>query len=262
MYWIYSLPNWLFALLTILLFVAFSLVGLLISRKRIRRMHVIRSYNDIVGFYLATVTVLYGVTLGLLAIGAWTTYTETEAKVAREAAALASLYRGVSSLPEPARSTLRADLRNYVQRVIYVGWPEQQRGIPPVDNRAALDQLQKDFQTLEPATEHQSILQAEISRRFDLLEESRSLRLDSVNEGLPAPLWALILVGGIICVVNTWFFHMENLRMHIWMTLLFTTLLGLMVYMVAALDNPYRGSISVSPDPLVRVYSQMLHPGW
>jgi hypothetical protein len=50
MYWVYNLPNWLFQLLTIGLFVSFSLAGLLSSRKWMRRVHVVHSYNDIVGF--------------------------------------------------------------------------------------------------------------------------------------------------------------------------------------------------------------------
>ena len=145
MYWVYNLPNWLFELLTILLFVSFSLAGLLASRRIIRRVHLQHSYNDIVGFYLAAITVLYGVTLGLLAIGAWTTFTDAEAKVAREAAALASLYRSVGSLQEPARSVLQRDLREYARQVIEIGWPAQQRGIVPMENRAPLDKFRKRF---------------------------------------------------------------------------------------------------------------------
>ncbi|MGC1781053.1 MAG: hypothetical protein WA708_00875 [Acidobacteriaceae bacterium] len=257
MYWVYNLPNWLFELLTIIFFVGFSLAGLFATRKPIRRIHTVRSYNDIVGFYLAGITVLYGVTLGLLAIGAWTTYTDTEAKVAREAAALSSLYRGVASLPEPARSRLQADLREYTRHLVNVGWPEQQRGIVPVDDRPILVQFQQDFQSLEPTTSLQKIMEAEISRRFDLLEESRSVRLDSVSDELPSPLWVLILAGAFVCIVLTWFFQMESMKMHIWMTILFAGLIGLMVFMIAALDNPYRGKISVSPEPLQRVYSLM-----
>jgi hypothetical protein len=34
-----------------------------------------------------------------------------------------------------------------------------------------------------------------------------------------------------------------------------------MVFMVAALDNPYRGKVSVSPAPFERVYHQMAMPG-
>ncbi len=261
MYWVYEIPNWLFEILTILLFVAFSVAGLLASRRMVRRVHLQHSYNDIVGFYLAGITVLYGVTLGLLAIGAWTTYTETAAKVAQEGAALASLYRSVGSLEEPMRSTLQQDLRDYARDVIEIGWPEQQRGIVPTENRVYLDQFRKSFRTFEPTTEAQKVIEEDISREFDVLEESRSIRLDSVSDQLPSPLWALIIIGALICIVSTWFFHMESLKMHIWMTLLFSGLIGLMVFMVAALDNPYRGKISVSPEPFERVYAQMIKPG-
>ena len=260
MYWVYNLPNWLFELLTLFLFVAFGLAGLLASRRMIRRFHLQHSYNDIVGFYLAGITVLYGVTLGLLAIGAWTTYTDTEAKVAREAAAVASVYRAAGGLEEPMRSLLRGDILDYTRSVIEVGWPEQQQGIVPIENRAPLDLFRRDFRKWEPTTEADAILEQTISQEFDALETSRSIRLDSVKDELPSPLWALIMIGAAICIVSTWFFHVESLKMHIWMTVLFSALVGLMVFMVAALDNPYRGKISVSPEPFERVYQQMIEP--
>jgi hypothetical protein len=259
MYWVYSLPNWLFGLLTVGLFVAFSVAGIFCTRAWIRRMHVRLSHNDIVGFYLAGLTVLYGVSLGLLAIGAWTIYTETENKVAQEAADLSGLYGSVSALPEPTRSLLQNDLREYTRWVIDVGWPQQRRGI--TDNSVTPEKFQVDFESFEPVTEEQKILVADITREFDSLEESRSIRLDSVAAELPPPLWALILLGALICIVATWFFHTESLKMHIWMTGLIAALLGLMVYMVAVLDNPYRGAVSVSPAPFERVYSQMATPG-
>ena len=260
MYWVYDLPNWLFELITIVLFVAFGVAGLLASRRMIRRVHLQHSYNDIVGFYLAGTTVLYGVTLGLLAIGAWTTYTETEAKVAREAAAVASLYRTVGSMKEPMRSALQQDIRDYTNSVIQVGWPQQERGIVPIENRLSLDKFRQDFRKWEPKTEAEAILEQDVSREFDALETSRSIRLDSVTEELPSPLWALIIVGAVICIISTWFFHMQSLEMHLWMTVFFSALIGLMVFMVAALDNPYRGNIRVSPEPLERVYRQMVNP--
>jgi hypothetical protein len=45
------------------------------------------------------------------------------------------------------------------------------------------------------------------------------------------------------------------------MTVFFSGLIGLMIFMIAALDNPYRGKISVSPEALERVYSRMMQPG-
>jgi hypothetical protein len=48
--------------------------------------------------------------------------------------------------------------------------------------------------------------------------------------------------------------------MHVWMTILFSGLLGMMIYLVAVLDNPYRGKVSVSPAPLEHVYEQVMTP--
>jgi hypothetical protein len=260
MYWVYFLPNWLFCLLAILVFVAFGTGGILLTRRWVRPIHVQRSYNDIVGFYVAGLTVLYGVALGLLAIGAWSNYTEAEAKVAREAADLSSLYHSVARLPEPTRGLLQSDLREYTRQVIDVGWPDQRRGIVPVKSTAVLDRFQLDFGQFEPSTENEKALGAEIDQDFDALEQSQSIRIDSATEKLAPALWGMVLIGAMICIAVTWFFHMESLSMHIWMTAFLAALLGLMVFMVAALDNPYRGNVSVRPDPFERLYGQMTKP--
>jgi hypothetical protein len=77
MYWLYDLPTWLFGALTLVVFVAFGLAGLYATRSWVARLHNgDHAHNDLVGFYLAGVTVLYGVCVGLLAIGAWATYSE------------------------------------------------------------------------------------------------------------------------------------------------------------------------------------------
>ena len=70
MYWVYELPNWLFGALTVAAFIAVGLAGLYLTRGWVRRLHKVdHSHNDVVGFYLAAVTVFYGITLG--SVGNW-----------------------------------------------------------------------------------------------------------------------------------------------------------------------------------------------
>jgi hypothetical protein len=38
------------------------------------------------------------------------------------------------------------------------------------------------------------------------------------------------------------------------MTTLLSVLLGLIIFLIAVLDNPYRGRLSVTPEPLEHVY--------
>lgn len=78
---------------------------------------------------------------------------------------------------------------------------------------------------------------------------------------MPGPLWTLVIAGALVCVAVTWFFHTASFSMHFWMTMLFSVLLGLMIYLIAVLDNPYRGRVSVTPEPLQHVYEQLMIPG-
>jgi len=262
MYWVYDLPNWLFGTLTVAVFVMIGLGGLYLTRDWARRLHIVdHSHNDIVGFYLAAVTVFYGITLVLLAVGTWTTYSEVQSKIDREATALGSLYRDISAYPEPLRSVLRDDLRRYTRQVIDVGWPLQRRGIVPNNETAILKNFQQHLMSFEPGTERQKILAEEAYAAYNELIQGQQARLNSVTEEMPGPLWILVIVGALVCVAVTWCFHTGSFSMHFWMTILFSALLGLMIYLIAALDNPYRGKISVTPEPLERVYQQVMISG-
>jgi len=131
MYWVYDLPNWLFAALTVAVAVAIGLIGFYATRKWVRRVHGDEiSHNDIVGFFLGTIGLFYGITLGLVAVGTWEAYSDVDNKVGEEASALAGLYRDVSSFPDPKRAELQTDLREYAHQVIDVAWPLQ-RGSSP-----------------------------------------------------------------------------------------------------------------------------------
>ena len=110
MYWVYDLPNWLFAVLTVAVAVAIGLIGFCATRQWVRQVHGEEiSHNDIVGFFLGTIGLYYGITLGLVAVGTWQAYSDVDTKVDQEASSLAALYRGVSNFPEPKRSELQAE---------------------------------------------------------------------------------------------------------------------------------------------------------
>jgi len=260
--WIYDLPNWLFGVLTVLVFCAFGLGGLALTRRWVPSLHHASvSHNDIVGFYFGAITLLYGITLGLLMIGVWSTFTETEAKVDREASTLAALYLDVSHYPQPSCGRLQDDIRHYTRQVIDVAWPQQRRGIVPTGNVRIVAALANDLAAFDPVSEGQKSLHQEVYRQFNELVERRRSRVLGVAEGLSSALWTLVLMGAAINIAVTWCFHLHNLRMHIWMTLLTSALLGLMIFLLAAMDHPFFGKLSVSPQPYQLIYDNLMKPG-
>jgi len=258
LYWIYNLSSAAMCVLVVGFFVAVCVSGLFLTRGWVRRLHIDHSHNDIVGFYLAAIAVIDAITLGLLAVGTWETYTEVQLRVDHEAATLAAIYRDASGYPEPLRTRLQNDLRFYYHQVVDVAWPMQQRGIIADVSGVALQQFQRDFMEFEPVTEQQKIIAAETYRTFNELSECRRNRIDSVTTGLPGPLWVMVIAGALLGIASTWLFHTANFSMHLWLSVVFAVLIALPVYIILALDNPYRGQISIGPEPLVRVYDQLM----
>ncbi|MBV8141233.1 MAG: DUF4239 domain-containing protein [Verrucomicrobia bacterium] len=262
MYWIYDLPNWLFGVLTIAVTAVVGLVGLYATRGWVRHIHGDRhSHNEVVGYFLGAVCVFYGITLGLLAVATWQTYSDVGTRVGEEAAAVGALYRDVSSFPDPNRLELQSNLRQYTRQVIDVAWPQQRRGIVPQDEGVTLSALQRNLSRFEPATEGQKAIYAEAYHGFTQIAELRGRRLQSVNDGLAGPLWIVVLAGAFLTIALTWFFDMRSQSMHLWMTALLSALLGLLIYLLAALDNPFRGEISISPEAFEIMYARRMQEG-
>jgi Protein of unknown function (DUF4239) len=262
LYWVYDLPNWLFGVLTIGAVVAVSLGGLHATRRWVRRVHGERhSHNELVGYYLGAVCVFYGITLGLLLVATWQTYSDVETRVGEEAAAVGALYRDISGFSEPNRTLLQSDLRQYTRQVIDIAWPQQRRGIIPQEEGVTLSTLQTHLIGFEPVTEGQKAIYAQAYRGFNQVAELRGRRLQSVHGGLAGPLWMVVVAGAFLTIAVTWFFDLRSHSMHLWLTIFLSALLGLLIYLLGALDNPFRGEISVSPEPFEIMYARRMLAG-
>jgi len=131
-YWIYDYPAEYIGALFAFVFVATTSLGILFFRWTVRSwIHSERRANDMIALTLATVSVLYGLLLGLLAVGTYQNFSSVNDIVTREASSLAALYRDLGGYPQPIRGNLRGKLREYTRYVIEESWPQQRRGIVP-----------------------------------------------------------------------------------------------------------------------------------
>ena len=257
-YWVYDLPNWLFATLTISASVAFSTIGLWISRRLVLRWFGGHSYNDIVSFYLSTAGVFYGITLGLIAVGTFTIFQDIERGVSREAAAIGALYRTAGAYPEPARSELRHLIADYTNNVIEEEWPKQRKGTPFAPSADRVTRLQKALGAFDPATEREKIIHAEALSQYSRMTEERRMRLQSIRGGLPMTMYMVVIVGAVLNIMVSWLFVVKLFRLHMVLNMLMAALLGLLVFLIAVMDNPFRGEFSVGPDAFEYVRDRVI----
>jgi hypothetical protein len=239
----------------------FAVGGLLFVRRRVLpRLRVHSQDSEFTGAMLQSIMVFYGLAVALIAVSVWQTYSDTSKVVSEEATALAALYRDVSSYPESIRPPLQNELRGYTKYVIEEAWPLQQRGKVPGGGVERVNRFQAILVSFEPATESQKLLHAETLHAYNEMIKARRMRLDAVNTGLPAVMWAVIILGAFIGLSASFFFRVEDPRLQGIQVLLLATFIGLIIFMILALDRPFRGDLGVRADPYQLIYDQLMKP--
>jgi hypothetical protein len=237
----------------------FAVVGLwLVRRRLLPQLRVEASDSEFTGAMLQSVMVFYGLAVALIAVTVFQTYSETSKVVTGEATAINALYRDVTSYPEPIRTDLQKSLRDYTDQVINGAWPLVRKGKVPTAGLEHMTRFQSVLDKFEPVTEGQKLLHGETLRAYNQLIQARRLRLDAVGTGLPGVMWAVIVIGAFISLSASFFFKVKDARLHIIEVLLLAVFIGLVIFMVLALDRPFRGDLGIKADPYQLVYDQLM----
>lgn len=258
--WIFDWPLWVVGSLLEVLLVGFSLLGLRIVRTRVLpRLRVTHEDSHFVGPLVHSVMVFYGLVLALVAVNVFETYNEASRVVSAEAAALAALYRDVSGYPEPARSNLQSALRDYVGYTIREAWPAQRSGRVPTAGVEKMDRFQAHLAAFEPRTEGEKILHAEAWRAYNKVIEERRARLDRVTIGLPGVMWLVVVLGAAISLSASFFFRVEDVRLHGILVTLLATFVACVIFVTIAMDHPFRGDLGIPADSYQLIYDHLMN---
>lgn len=95
------------------------------------------------------------------------------------------------------------------------------------------------------------MIQAELLNSWNQLYLMRSSRLSAVEGHVPGPVWWIVFLGAVITTGYTYFFGYHNFAMHMAMTGILAATLALVVVLIIDLDRPFRGTISITPDPFI-----------
>ena len=248
--WVYNIAPVPLAVIMVVGITAIALLGLvLVRRYLLPRLHYHDGVNDAVSGTVQAIGVFYAVTVGLIAAGVWTNYANASDLMSQEAVAIVSLYRDVSGLPEPARTALRSQLRDYTLAVITQDWPAQQSEQTNYPSASLIDEVQASLMAFEPTTAGEQARYAETLSAFNHFAQQRRLRVLAGQGGLSPIMWSVIWIGAAVSIGVGYFFHFEDVRMHAIMIGLIAGFLGIVLFMIVINDRPFAGQYSVTPDP-------------
>ena len=213
-------------------------------------------HNEVVGFIIAVVGVVYAVLLAFVVVVTWENFTAAEAVSGQEASQLRTIYRESAAFPGPTEQRLHALVREYAEDVVSLEWPAMDRG-QPGDARvgAVLDQMAAEIARAPVTTANQQQLVSVQAEQLSQLVSLRSRRLDYVDLGIPAVLWVAMVVGGIVTIAFALMFGLARAALHSVMVGSLTALIGVLFFVVVAINYPFSGGVAVQPAPFERVLS-------
>jgi hypothetical protein len=257
-YWIYDYPAWCMAGLFSAVFVAATCLATLLCHRFLHSwIHRKERTNEMVNFALSSFSVLYGLLVGLLALATYQDFSTMREITDKEASNLTALYRDLRGYPEPIKSRLRDELRDYTRYVIDQSWPLQRRGIVPAEGSYLIARFIDDLTIFEPANKSEEILHAETLRQLNGFVEARRARLAWVGIGIPAVFWWVVVFGSFLTLLLLAILDME-LHVHLLLGSAVSMFLGLTIFVIAAMDHPFRGHISIGPEAFELVYDRVM----
>lgn len=253
----YDYPIWWvglgIALLGILLAVVVELATRRLVPVEFRRRH-----NDVTAAMLSIIGVTYAVLLAFVAMLAWEGFNRAKAASYAEAGIVRDLADIAGGFGEPMRSTLRSSIAGYARVVITVEWPAQAAGHASDGADVYLAALNNATTSFRPSTMAEENLQAQLLQSLTRLQDARQERMLAANATVPDIVWVVLLLGGGLTIAFASFLGAPSLAMHLAMSSTLAVSGALVLILIVALSNPFRGDFRVSAAPYERAMAHVM----
>jgi hypothetical protein len=232
--------------------IALSLAGLHLIRARYP--HPIRqANNEVAGFFLAVLGVVYAVLLAFVVLAVWEQFEDARFTAEHEANALAEVYRTAGGLAPPTSERIRALTEEYARTTIEDEWSIMGRGQTSPRSVETLDTLWETVLGYQSASDNERLVQGAVLRHLEDLSDNRQLRLLAAQSGLPRIMWGVLVGGAMVTVAFTYFFSTPNSAAQYLMTALYVASISFVLVLIGLLDFPFTGDVQIRPEALENV---------
>ena len=210
---------------------------------------------------MRTMALLCALVLGLLVASAKSKFDANNVQVEQFAAGLMQLNSELTNFG-PDAADARTTLERYTAARIAVAWPSQiAQNKPPSEPAPGplLDQLQRQVLALAPQSDYQRAMARGASDAVAQLVREKWLLVAEQSARVPQPFLFALMAWVALLFLLIGLFAPRNA---VTIATVFACALSIAsaVGMIEDLDQPYRGFIVVSPEPMLAALAQMRAP--
>lgn len=223
-----------------------SIIGLLVFRRLVGS-EVLKDQHEVTDPYSQFVGMLFAVLLGFMVADAMSRFSEARHTVQLEASAIANVFRTADGLPDSTRKQIRGLCLDYVKSVANDEWPKLKLKQTSNESWHVYRNLWRACSEYEPQTARQTNAQTAMLTAMCSVGDSRRMRQDTLNNGLPPILWGILIVGGVATIIFTYFFTTRSVVIQIAMVSIVSLVICLNIFLLTSYDDPFSGDVMIDP---------------
>jgi hypothetical protein len=251
---LYDLPNWLFGIVICGGWVVIGLTGYVVFH-RICRVTFAEGEKNLAIALLAVIATVNSLLLAFSAVSVWDSYDSADHSVRGEANTIGMLGRDLAVFDSVESNQARELLKAYAKSVLEVEWASMRAIQPSRATWAAVDDMFRAVGNIKPASPREQALMPEIWARTNEIIKYRRERLYASEAQVPVTLWAAVAIGMLLTISAMYVFPCTAFNLTAVATL--SCSLGLVFFFIAAMDRPFAGTESISPEPIATALSNM-----
>lgn len=252
-----DLTRWLAELPSFVLFVGFALIGITITlvmdaffRRRMEDKTRTEAGRT-AAIMLGVLANIYAVLFAFVIVQGWSNVQEAQTFVDAQATALTEIHENTELLDPSDAAPIDKALDAYARSVLRHDFPsmESDGHRSPVTTQA-LENLFAAVRAVEPEGAAQVAFYNQTVERLDDIVSARQASVTASDGSLPAPLYVLLALGGIVVIALACVLDSKHRRSHITIVCSIAVVIAFMLAIVVSFDHPFTGSIAVSDRPI------------
>ena len=213
--------------------------------------------NSAVGPMFRLSSTAFSVLVAFLAIQAITNFKNAEQLVAREAAAVRSIYASATSMPPVLAAEIQNNILAYIECVVTQEWPAMQHGKLNLSAAKYLNIILDKADDSAVNNPVKAYILGQIVNTTMELDEIHQARAGIINISLDHIAWIILIFISILTIASNLFYTTKSKQVKYAGLTIVSLIIASAIFLVFVFDRPYQGQIAVSSAPLLIVIDEI-----
>lgn len=237
---------WIFGFTVVGSAMLLATLGVYLVRRKVA-FGTLKGHHEVAGYMLSIVATLYSVLLGLIVVDTQGKYQDAKRMSQQEADSCLDMFHLAYSLPMPTRKPLHDKLQSYLKILIDEEWKSSSAdGFFNENAKGEFRDIWFLLNDFQPQTNGEQSCYEKMLDMMQNFADGRRYRLQITRAPMPAVMWFVLIAGGVLTILFTYLFEVEDVRAQALMTSLVALALSLNVLLVALFSNPYKGYMRIT----------------